>query len=53
MTQPNSKTIKYMKGPIDLIICASDELQSRCEITGPKITEYLRQVKRKILKVTN
>ena len=45
--QPNNKTIKYG------LSCASDKLQSRWEIAGPKIEENLRQVESKILKDTN
>ena len=51
--QPNSKTVKYIKGPVDFLNCSSDELQSRCETAGPKIAEYLIQVESKILKGTN
>ena len=51
--QPNKKTIKYIREPIDFVNCASDELQSRWEIPGPKISEYLRQVENKILKRAN
>ena len=42
--------IKYIKGPIDFVNCSSDELQSRCEMAGPKIVEYLIQVESKMLK---
>ena len=51
--QPNNKTINYIKGPIDFMNCARDELQSRWEIVGPKIAEYLTQVESKILKGTD
>ena len=37
----SNKTIKSIKGPIDFVNRASDELQRRLEITGPEIAEYL------------
>ena len=42
-----------IKGPIDFVNRASDELQRRWEIAGRKIAEYLEQVENKILKGTN
>ena len=47
--QPNNKTIKYIKGPIDFVICASYELQSRCQTLNCRIFKASRE---KILKGT-
>ena len=38
--EQSNKTIKYIKGPIDFVNWASDELQSRWEIAGTKITKF-------------
>ena len=38
--EQSNKTIKYIKGPIDFVNWASDELQSRLEIAGTKITKF-------------
>ena len=51
--EQSNKTIKSMKGPIDFVNRASDELQRRWEIAGPEIAQYLEQVESKILKGTN
>ena len=48
--EQSNKTIKTIKGPIDFVNRASDELQRRCEIAGPEIVEYLEKVESKILK---
>ena len=46
----SNKTIKSIKGPIDFVNRASNELQRRWKIAGPEIAKYLEQVKSKILK---
>ena len=51
--EQSNETKKSIKRPIDFMNRASDELQRRWEIAGPKIAEYLEQVESKILKVTN
>ena len=38
--EQNNKTIKYIKGPIEFVNWASDELHSRWEIAGTKITKF-------------
>ena len=48
--QPNSKTIKCLKRPINFVNCARDALQSRLEIGWPKIAKYLKQSESKILR---
>ena len=40
--EQSNKTIENIKGPINFVNCANDEVQSRWEIAGPKIAEYLR-----------
>ena len=40
--EQSNKAIKYIKGPIDFVNCACNELQSRWEIAGPKFAKYLR-----------
>ena len=51
--EQSNKTIKSIKGPIDFVNGASDELQRRWEIAGPETAKYLEQVESKILKSTN
>ena len=52
--EQSNKTIKSIKGPIDFVNRASDELQRRHEdIAGPEIAEYLERVESKILKGSN
>ena len=51
--EQSNKTIKSIKGPIDFVDRASDELQRRWEIAGLKIAEYLEQIESKIFKGTN
>ena len=45
--EQNNTTIKSIKGPIDFVNGASDELQRRWEIAGREIAEYLEQVENK------
>ena len=51
--EQSNKTIKSIKGPIDFVNHASDEIQKRLEIAGLEIAEYLDQVESKIFKGTN
>ena len=46
--EQSNETKKSIKRPIDFMNRASDELQRRWEIAGPKIAEYLEQVESKI-----
>lgn len=47
--EQRNKTIKFIIGPIDLVIRVSDEFQR--EISGHKTFEYLEQAEGKMLKV--
>ena len=51
--EQSNKTIKSIKGPIDFVNHASDEIQKSLEIAGLEIAEYLDQVESKIFKGTN
>ena len=51
--EQSNKTIKSIKGPIDFVDRASDELQRRWEIAGLKIAKYLERIESKIFKGTN
>ena len=42
--EQSNKTIKSIKGPIDFLNHATDELHRRWEIAGPEIAEYLEKV---------
>ena len=51
--EQSNKTIKSIKGQIDFVNRASDELQRRLEIARLKIAKYLEQFENKILKGIN